>query len=671
LRLHRSILLLMIAAMLPLLILSASLGWFFLREQSVSIEEEALSRVRQLATIISRDLTAQADLLLVMGEAREFDGELDRSLVLDFLQRVQRQQPHWRALRLTTPSEQTLADFPVEVADGRIVDAVSHRRTVERRQPAVGRMLRGPRGDPAFALRAPVLRNGELRYILSAVVTPVAISKLLQDVQFSSEWIGTVIDGEGYVVARTAGPSSMIAEQASPAALQARQNGPEGIYEGLTFEGIPTISVFREVGVAEWSVHIGVPAAVFHAPQRHVVLLVTGASTGTVILAGIFVWLLLRELAAQRKNSMQLERVRRLEGLGRMTGGVAHDFNNLLMIVQGSAEGIKRRPADRQRLDTGISAILTAAQCGRALTSQLLAFARRGPNLPSVVRLQDCAAELERMLQRTVTDTVQVLVKIPAETWNVKADKNSLDVALINLVVNARDAMPRGGCVHVSARNVVFTKVDDGPEGLTGHFVAIAVVDTGMGIDPKDILNIFDPFFTTKLAGMGTGLGLSQVHGFAVQSGGIATVQSRLGEGSTFTIYLPRSEAVPHRETLEVTIVHNKGRILLVEDDAGVANVTVNMLNDAGFDVTLAAEASRALDLVKEGQYDVVLTDIVLGNGPSGLDLVRQLRRCGFAGRIVLVTGYTANIEEARALNLPLLFKPFSQREIMGALRAS
>jgi signal transduction histidine kinase len=655
--------------MLPLLILSAALGWFFLREQSDSIEQEALSRVRQLATVISRDLTAQADLLSVMGEAREFDGDLDPNLVLDFLRRVQRQQPHWRALRLTTPSGQALIDFPAEVAQGRIVDDVSHRRVVERRQPVVGRMLRGPRAEPAFALRAPVLRDGEPRYILSAVVTPAAISKLLRDAQLSSEWIGTVIDGEGYVVARTAGPSSMIAEQASSAALEARQNGPEGIYEGFTLEGIPTMSVFRDVGVAGWSVHIGVPAAVFRAPQRQALLLVSVASTGTVILAGIFVWLLLRELAVQRKNSLELERVRRLEGLGRMTGGVAHDFNNLLMIVQGSAEGIRRRPADQNRVDTYISAILTATQRGRALTNQLLAFARRGPNVPAVVRLQDCAAELESMLQRAVTDTVQVSVKIPAETWNVKADKNSLDIALINLVVNARDAMPQGGRVHVSARNVVLTGRDNDPVGLTGHFVAIAVTDTGVGIDPKDIPHIFDPFFTTKSAGKGTGLGLSQVHGFAVQSDGTATVQSRLGEATTITIYLPRSEAAPQREAPDGTIVHNKGRILLVEDDAAVANVTVNMLTDVGFEVTLAGEASKALDLVKEARYDVVLTDIVLGNGPSGLDLAKELRRRGFPGRIVLVTGYSANIEEARGLNLPLVFKPFSQRDIIDALR--
>jgi CheY-like chemotaxis protein len=354
-----------------------------------------------------------------------------------------------------------------------------------------------------------------------------------------------------------------------------------------------------------------------------------------------------------------------------MTGGVAHDFNNLLMIVQGSAEGIKRRPADQKRLDTYISAILAATQRGRALTNQLLAFARRGPNVPAVVRLQDCATELESMLQRAVVDTVQVSVKIPAETWNIKADKNSLDIALINLVVNARDAMPEGGLVHVSARNVLLTGRESDLGGLSGQFVAIAVTDTGIGIDPKDIPNVFDPFFTTKSEGKGTGLGLSQVQGFAVQSDGTATVHSRLGEGTTITIYLPRSEAAPEREAPEGTIARNEGRILLVEDDVAVANATVSMLADAGLEVTLAVDASKALDLVKQARYDVVLTDIVLGNGPSGLDLAKQLRRRGFAGRIVLVTGYSANIEEARSLNLPLVFKPFSQREIIEALRES
>jgi CheY-like chemotaxis protein len=289
--------------------------------------------------------------------------------------------------------------------------------------------------------------------------------------------------------------------------------------------------------------------------------------------------------------------------------------------------------------------------------------------VPAIVRLQDRVAELESMLQRAVHDTVHVSVNIPAGTWSFMADKHSLDIALINLVVNAGDAMPQGGPVHVSARNVVLGQHDKDQVGLSGHFVAIAVADKGVGIDPKDIPHIFDPFFTTKPTGKGTGLGLSQVHGFALQSGGTATARSRAGEGTIITVYLPRSEAAPEHDTAETAAADNKGRILVVEDNNAVADVTVNMLADAGYDVNIAVEASQALNLVKEGSYDVVLSDIVLGNGPSGIDLAKDLRRSDFRGRILLMTGYSANVEEARALNLPVVFKPFSQREIIDALR--
>ena len=367
--LRRPLLLLSMSAMLPLLVLSAALGWFLLREQSASMEQEALFRVRQLATAISRDLTAQIDLLETITETKDFDGGPELDALRDFLSRVQRQHPNWRALRLSTAAEQVLVDFPEQVAGGRIVDLTSHRQAVEQRRPVIGHMLRGPGREPAFAIRVPVLRGGELKYVLSAVVAPVAMAKLLRDVGLPPEWIGTVIDGDGYVVARTAGPSSMIGERASATALDARRKATEGIYEGLTLEGTATLSVFRQVGIAGWSVHIGVPSVIFRAPQRQALLLVIVAAAGTLILAALFSWLLLRELAVQRHNASELERVRRLEALGRMTGGVAHDFNNLLMIIQGSAEGIKRRRSDQERINSYTDAILTATQRGQSLTS--------------------------------------------------------------------------------------------------------------------------------------------------------------------------------------------------------------------------------------------------------------------------------------------------------------
>ena len=206
--LRRPLLLLILAAMLPLVLLSAALGAFFLREQSANIEEETLFKVRELATVIERDLVAQLDLLSTVAHGREFDGTLDLDLIRDALERIRQRHPTWRALRVTNREEESVLDVPASIAGGRIIDVASHREVIEHQRPAVGRIQRGPNREPAFVLRAPVIRNGEVKYVVSAVVTPDAIADLLMKVRLDPAWIGTVIDREGYVVARTAGPKS-------------------------------------------------------------------------------------------------------------------------------------------------------------------------------------------------------------------------------------------------------------------------------------------------------------------------------------------------------------------------------------------------------------------------------------------------------------------------------
>ena len=275
------------------------------------------------------------------------------------------------------------------------------------------------------------------------------------------------------------------------------------------------------------------------------------------------------------------------------------------------------------------------------------------------------------MLRRAVKDTVEVLVRIPAGTWDLKADMNALEIALINLAVNASDAMSEGGRVVVTARNAGLSKSAESSAGLDGQFVALSVSDTGVGIPAENLGHIFEPFFTTKPMGKGTGLGLSQVHGFAMQSGGAVIAESKQGEGTTITIYLPRSETAPAvAESRGPLPTQGRGRILLVEDNTDVAEVTSHMLADAGYEVTRAVDAGAALDLLsKSNRYDVILSDIVLENGISGIDLAQRIRRNGFAGRLVLMTGYSAAIEDARALNFPVIFKPFSQRELVEMLR--
>jgi len=677
LTLKRPLLLLVLAAFLPLFVFSAALGVYTLRQEQVAIERDALERVRSLSAAIAQDLTAQIDVLRVVAQSRDFDHAITEQEFVEIANRLRLEMPHWRAIRLTGPDAEVAADAPIAPnalgsSQGRILDLASHQKAVETREPVIGKVLRGPRGRYAFALRAPVIRDGVVKYIFSAVIEPDSIRDLFLAPGLPPEWVATAIDGEGNVAARTSGPANLIGQPASAAAREARDRGGEGLYDGFTLDGIPTLSAYRMLPVGNWSVHIGVPRSIFMAPLWRSLWLLGAGLAATAILVGIFLWLLAREIHLRRQEEMSLEGMRRLEALGRMTGGVAHDFNNLLMIVQGSAEAIKRRRSDPEKQQSFADAILTAVQRGQGLTRQLLAFARRGANEAVNFQMQQRAPELSGLLGRAVRENVKVHLSIPEGTWPVRADPNALEVALINLAVNASDAMPDGGEIVITATNVSLQKGRHNNAGLTGDFVAVAVKDHGTGIAQEHVDRIFEPFYTTKAIGKGTGLGLSQVYGFAQQSGGAVTVRTEVGEGATFTLFLPRSETEPTASLNEkiTSAGGDKEHVLLAEDNIDVADAVTAMLTDAGYQVTRATSASAALDILNRvDNVDIILSDIVMESGISGLNLAQRVLKERPRLLIVLMTGYSEALNRVH-LDVPVLFKPFSQQELLAALAA-
>ena len=671
---RRPFLLLLLAAFVPLAALSVVLGIAALRAEQDKIERDAVERVRLLAGELAHDLTSQLDVLRVLAQSRDFDNGTTQADFSDLARRVKQEVTAWLAMRFTDRDGMIVADAPLGIAGasgGRIVELDSHRLAVESRQPVVGPVARGSGGRYAFALRVPVIRDDKVIYVLSAVLAPDFIRERFLAPGLPEHWVATVIDGAGNIVARSAGPADLVGERASAAARTARETGSEGIYSGYLLEGVPTMSVFRRLPVGNWSVHVGVPRDIFMAPVQQSLWIIGLGLLATLLLAVTFLWLLVREIKLKRQEELGMDSMRRLEALGHMTGGVAHDFNNLLMIVQGGAEGIKRRAGDPDRQRGYADAILAAVQRGQALTRQLLGFAQRSAHDPVSFRMQERAAELKDLLSRSVQQNVEVHISVPSDTWPVRADPNALEVALINLAVNASDAMPEGGRISISAFNISMHKGREGNPGLEGNFVAIAVTDTGTGIAAEHIDRIFEPFFTTKARGKGTGLGLSQVYGFAQQSGGAVTVRGRPGQGSTFTVFLPRAlEAEPPpRARPKARSGPNNGRILLVEDTPGVADVTTAMLSDAGYQVSRSSSASAALEILNAGQkFDVILSDIVMEEGISGLDLARRVRATWPALPIVLMTGYSEALTGEDLAELPVVFKPFAQEDMLEAL---
>jgi two-component system NtrC family sensor kinase len=363
-----------------------------------------------------------------------------------------------------------------------------------------------------------------------------------------------------------------------------------------------------------------------------------------------------------------LKQSQRLEALGQLTGGVAHDFNNLLMVVGGSAQRLKRRhhdPADLRSLDM----IESAVRKGANLTRQLLSFARRQSLSPKVIDLIDCIEKFREILRQSIPGDIEIELEAPQQKVPVKIDPDEFEIALLNLTLNARDAMPDGGRITISVKTVTLDE-NSGPKGLTGEFAVIAFSDTGSGIADDIRDRIFEPFFTTKKVDRGTGLGLSQVYGFVQQSQGAITVTSRPGAGTTFELLLPCCDEALHAESKaadDAAPPVKSATVLLVEDHPDVSAVGSDYVQQCGFKVVCAASAEVAVDILNQrSDIDLVFSDIVMP-GMSGLELGRLIREHHPETPVVLASGYSDRAALAVEEGFILLQKPYS----LEALRRS
>lgn len=538
----------MLAALLPLVALSAAFGGAWLRGQQSAMESNAVSLVDRMSALVDRELSAQMDALKAVAASPLLDSlaagrEVDAVAFFEYAERVQGALPLWSTIVLSDVEGNRLVDAPFLVGGvrGRVLDMDSHRRVVETGKPVVGTILRGPRGVHAFPIRVPVTRNGVTVAVLSAVVMPEGFQSLLFGNSLPPGWIAAVIDAEGRLVARAGGDPNLIGRHASETALHARRTAGSGVYDGVSLEGAPTVVAFRKLHDYGWSVHFAMPRDAYRAPVSNALWLAGAGALASLLMAGAFLWLLVRELRLRRRQEAAREESLRLESLGRMTGGVAHDIANLLTVVMSGIAVIRSRPNDPDRITRVLPEIEGAVTRGQALMRQMAAFGRRSVYEPVPFRLQDRKASLEALLARSAGSAVDTALIVPDSLWPIIADPDAMEVALLNLAVNARDAMPDGGTLTVMAENRSLPGRRGDDTGLTGDFVALAVRDTGTGIPPEHLRRIFEPFFTTKPDGKGTGLGLSQVFGFARQSGGTVTVTSTVGAGTTMTLYLPRA----------------------------------------------------------------------------------------------------------------------------------
>jgi PAS domain S-box-containing protein len=376
-----------------------------------------------------------------------------------------------------------------------------------------------------------------------------------------------------------------------------------------------------------------------------------------------------RDITERRESQQKLERIQqqlaesqKLDALGQLTGGVAHDFNNLLMIVSGNVHILKKLVGDDPKGRRSVEAIETATKRGAGLTRQLLTFARRQRVNPESVDVAERIKAVFEVLDTGLGGAIRLRMAIEPNLWPVITDTSELETALVNLVVNARDAMPEGGEVTIEAKNA---RLEDAPH--PGDHVAISVRDRGVGIPPDVLLKIFDPFFTTKPVGKGTGLGLSQVHGFAHQAGGTVSVSSELGQGTTVTIFLRRGTTEELAMQEEAKGLAGTGNVLLIEDNPDVANASAGFLEQLGYSVRWASDAETALKEVERDGIDLIVSDIVMPGSIDGLRLARIIRDKHPDLPILLTTGYSDAALKVGS-EFPILNKPYLIHELSGAI---
>jgi two-component system NtrC family sensor kinase len=366
-----------------------------------------------------------------------------------------------------------------------------------------------------------------------------------------------------------------------------------------------------------------------------------------------------------------LRQSQRLEAIGQLTGGVAHDFNNLLMIISGSVQRLRTELTDKKQTRL-LDMMATATQRGESLTRQLLTYSRRQTLSPQVIDLTQRLPLLRELLTRSLRADIDIKVDVPDGVCAIRVDPGEFELAIINLAVNAKDAMPGGGTLSIRAKPVTL-KGDATEEGLSGEFVAIRVTDTGHGIPPDVMARVFEPFFTTKEVGKGTGLGLSQVYGFAKQSGGTVTVTSAEGRGTAITIYLPRSHETPQIPSTQMVTegpVEPAGTVLLVEDNADVAEVGAGFFSQLGYRVRSVVNAQAALAALRlDSDVDLVFSDILMPGSMNGLDLAREIATRFPAIPVLLTTGYSASAQEAVAQGVVVQQKPYDLESLKRNIR--
>ena len=479
-------------------------------------------------------------------------------------------------------------------------------------------------------------------------------------------------------------PPADVRPAASRFFMRAIEGADHGIYEGVSaVDGIRRIVAFRKVGPYPLYVALAAGTDAILAEWWTNMALYGALCLGAAVSLFLTAALALRRTAAERialmnwqteverreKAEKALREAQKMEAVGQLSGGIAHDFNNLLQALSGCLIMIERR-ASQPSIQPLLEAGRQAVDRGAKLTRQLMAFARREALRPEPVDVRDRLLTMSELLSGALRANIRLEIRLEPGLWHAEVDPTQLELAVLNLAINARDAMPDGGLLIIEAGNTPLgPNSDDG--GLRGEFVRLTITDTGVGMSEDVAARAFEPFFTTKEKARGTGLGLSQVYGFARQSGGVARIDSAPGQGTAVTLLLPRcTKPVPPPVTpIEHDAPAAVRRVLLVEDDPIVGAVMAAAVEELGYQVSWASSAEEALARLSNGEpVDLLFTDVVMPGEKSGLDMAREVRRTRPDLPVLVTTGYSEDI--AKGSGFHILPKPYDMRTLAEAFSA-
>lgn len=653
--------LLLCAALIPMLVLAALMGWFVIRERQTSIANGIQDRALLLSAAVSRELETQIQLLSLVAESPRLDLPVSRSSFAETARRLKAKAPQWEQIRVTSGDGDIVLSFPPlrPSASRKVVDQESHDRVVSSGVGVVGNVVTGPGGKAAFPVRVPIQRDDRTKAVLSAVIRPEMIARILRDSGLPTGWSAWVTDSRDRLVAATA-VSNLEARSASEFGLAV-----EGDRFQL-FDGSSLQTASASLEGTPWQVRVGLPSAVYERPAQQAILLLTVAGALIALLCALAAMLLYRELRARTAERESVANWQRMDALGKLTGQAAHDFNNLLMVFQSGVEGIERRRNDEERVTRLLGHMKEGLTRGKNITRRLLSFAKRSNQGAEHIELLTKFEEMAPLLRQALNDSILIDVDLPADLWPIHADPVGLEIALINLLTNSREAMANGGKVTITARNVSEGSFED--KRVQGPIVAITVTDTGSGISSSDLERIFEPFFSTK-ENKSPGLGLTQVHGFALGSGGIIKGASLQGHGSAFTLLLPKSNA-PSLTGGNAADANFPQCLLIVDDTPASLDSARLALDGLVADIIAARSGSEALELLQSrAGIEAVISDIMMP-GMSGIELAEEIARRWPELPVVLMTGYSDKLEAGAAVSHPVVTKPFTTKELAAALAA-